>query len=166
VRIWDQSPQGNHLDLAPFNKHKVQPGNDNGVNASSFPITLSGGWRAYGAYFTPGCGYRNYKNTTGVAVANAPEVIYFVIDGTRSNDKCCFDFGSESRAWERGRGPGARRGPGGEAGARERGGGPGDYLRRLLVLRALLHTRARASAACVCTCTHYCRGACCTTTVT
>ena len=95
MRIWDQSPQGNHLDLAPFNKHKVQPGTDNGVNASSFPITLSGGWRAYGAYFTPGCGYRNYKNTTGVAVGNAPEVIYFVIDGTRSNDKCCFDFGSE-----------------------------------------------------------------------
>ena len=94
VRLWDQSAQGNHLERAPFNRHKVQPGVDAAVNASSFPITLSGGWKAYGAYFTPGCGYRNYRNTTGVAVGNEPEVIYFVVDGTRSNDLCCFDFGN------------------------------------------------------------------------
>jgi hypothetical protein len=94
TRLWDQSPQGNHLDVAPTNTHKVAPGLDQPVNASRFPITLSGGWKAYGAYFEPGNGYRNYRNTTGVAVGNEPETIYFVIDATRSNDKCCFDFGN------------------------------------------------------------------------
>ena len=95
TRLYDQSPQGNDLVVAPTNARHVAPGRDVPVNASDLPITVSG-WKAYGMRFGPGNGYRNARNTTGVALGNEPEVIYFVVDGARSNGACCFDFGASS----------------------------------------------------------------------
>lgn len=88
--IYDQSPQGNHLTIAPPGGHVHQ--GDKPVNASRHPITL-GGQPVYGAYFEGGMGYRN-DNTTGVATGNEPETIYMVTSGTHYNGGCCFDYGN------------------------------------------------------------------------
>ena len=40
-------------------------------------------------------GYRN-DTTTGIAKNDEPETIYMVTSGTHYNDRCCFDYGSES----------------------------------------------------------------------
>ena len=93
--LFDQSPQKNDLAVAP---------RDIPVNASQLPVNASG-WRAYGMLFGPKNGYRNVRNTTGVALGNDPEVIYAVIDGRRANEACCFDFGNaEARPGDAGDG--------------------------------------------------------------
>ena len=64
-RIDDQSPRGNHLYIAP--REKSQGGFNSPVNASRFAISIAG-QKAYGAYFTPGAGYRNVNTSVrGVA---------------------------------------------------------------------------------------------------
>ena len=101
VRIYDQSPRGNHLDLAP-------PGGasrtgDNGVNASRAPETLNGA-KVYAAYFEGDMGYR-IENTSGVATGNDPETLYMVTGGTHYNAGCCFDYGNaETDALDHGAG--------------------------------------------------------------
>jgi hypothetical protein len=67
-RIYDQSPRGNTLDLAPPGGN-VHHG-DAPVNASLHPITVRG-TRVYGAFFTGGQGYRIDKSN-GVATGNDP----------------------------------------------------------------------------------------------
>lgn len=90
VRIYDQSPRGNHLDVAPKGGHVPFP--DRAVNASQAPFTL-GGRRVYAARFDGGMGYRN-DNTSGVATGDAAETIYMVASGLHYNDRCCFDYGN------------------------------------------------------------------------
>lgn len=122
--IYDQSPQGNHLQAAPGRRGHT----DIEVNATHDPLTL-GGKKVYSAYFqrtsdypnATGCvsncahpkeigvGYRN-DNTTGVAKGDEPETLYMVASGQHYNEGCCFDvrnsppsmfrgsFPSESRA--------------------------------------------------------------------
>ena len=90
-RIYDQSPRGNHLSIAPpggaYNRQDLP------VNASRWPTTL-GGSRVYAAYFEGGGqGYR-IDNTSGVATANDPETLYMITDGTHVNGGCCFDYGN------------------------------------------------------------------------
>lgn len=41
----------------------------------------------------PGIGYRR-DQTNGVATGNDPEAMYAVVDGTRYNSGCCFDYGN------------------------------------------------------------------------
>jgi len=89
-RIFDQSPMGNHLDVAPGGGAAHNP--DKPVNAASAPITVSG-HTAYGARFEGGMGYRN-DNTTGVAIGDDAETLYMVADGVYYNEKCCFDYGN------------------------------------------------------------------------
>ena len=89
-RIYDQSPYGNHLDIAPPGGAHNQA--DSPVNATRFPITLSG-HSAYAAYFEGGMGYR-IDITTGVAQGNDPETLYMVTSGTHVNGGCCFDYGN------------------------------------------------------------------------
>lgn len=78
-RIYDQSPSGNHFDIAPQNaRHGT--GSDLPVNASRFRTTANG-FPIYAAYFEGGMGYRN-DNTSNMAKGNDPEVIYYVVDGS------------------------------------------------------------------------------------
>lgn len=89
-RIYDQSPQGNHLDLAPGGSACGGP--DNPVNASRERLTV-GGHPVYSAYFENHNGYRNIK-TKGVATGDAQETMYMVTSGTHYNGGCCFDYGN------------------------------------------------------------------------
>jgi len=88
-RIYDQSPQGNHLDTAP---RGTQHGPDAPVNATAEKLML-GGHPVYAAYFEPGQGYRNNK-VTGTAKGDEAETIYMVTSGKHFNNKCCFDYGN------------------------------------------------------------------------
>jgi hypothetical protein len=87
----DQSPAGNDLGVAP----QERGGFDLPVNASRFPITVNGA-KAYGAFFEPQMGYRNTTGT-GMATGNEEESMFFVVDGTRENSYCCFDFGNAGK---------------------------------------------------------------------
>lgn len=89
-RIYDQSPFGNHLDIAPGGGQDPTP--DKGCKADKAQITV-GGHKVYGAYFQKGMGYRN-NNTTNVAVGDEAETIYMVVSGTHYNNECCFDYGN------------------------------------------------------------------------
>ena len=61
--IYDQSPMGNHLAIAPpGGAHEKR---DAPVNATADPLTI-GGHRAYSAYFEGGMGYRRDR-TSGIA---------------------------------------------------------------------------------------------------
>jgi len=95
-RIYDQSPNGNHLELAP-------PGGaarvwDRGVNATAHRVLVKDGASGqpvpvYGARFEPGMGYRADR-TKGIAVGDEPETMYAVLSGRIYNDRCCFDYGN------------------------------------------------------------------------
>jgi non-reducing end alpha-L-arabinofuranosidase len=78
-RIYDQSPFGNNLDVAPPGGAVPRP--DKPVNATRHPITANGN-PVYAAYFEGGMGYR-IDITTGVAQGNAPETLYMVRMGSR-----------------------------------------------------------------------------------
>ena len=90
LQVYDQSPQGNHLTVAPKGGNVPHP--DGGVNASEAPFTL-GGRHVYAARFNGGMGYRN-DNTSGVATGDAAETIYMVASGLHYNSECCFDYGN------------------------------------------------------------------------
>jgi hypothetical protein len=90
--LMDQSPRGNHLAVAP--KEGGQ-GFDAPVDASRFPISVNG-FKAYGAWFEAGEGYR-CVNASGMATGNDPEVLFFVVDGSRFNNACCMDFGNAGK---------------------------------------------------------------------
>ena len=94
-RIYDQSPNKNHLDLGPGGGAAKAP--DRGTNATANRVFV---WDAskklrpvYGARFEGGMGYRN-DHTTGVALGDEPESLYMVVAGKHYNDKCCFDYGN------------------------------------------------------------------------
>lgn len=92
--IYDQSGSGNHLRRAPGGAFRgpEADGSDNLASAIGAPVTL-GGQRAYGVFVSPGTGYRN-NAARGIAVADQPEGIYAVLDGSHYNDGCCFDYGN------------------------------------------------------------------------
>lgn len=100
-RIFDQSPRGNHLDIAPPGGAARHP--DNGVNASRHKLMV-GGHPAYGASFEGGMGYR-IENTSGIAKGDEPESMYMVAAGKHYNGACCFDYGNaETDAFDDGEG--------------------------------------------------------------
>ena len=76
-RVYDQSSQMNHLDIAPAGGYVHHP--DEPVNASRLALKVNGN-KVYGAYFEKGMGYRN-DNTSGVVTGNDPETIYMVTSG-------------------------------------------------------------------------------------
>ena len=94
-RIYDQSSQNNHLDIAPPGGNAEHY--DKAVNASRQPLTVdnqqNGTTKVYAAYFEGGMGYRIDK-TSGVAIGNEAEVIYMVTSGKHYNSGCCFDYGN------------------------------------------------------------------------
>ena len=90
--IYDQSPQMNNLPVSPP-VHWL-PNGGTPTNASAAKITI-GGHSVYGIYVVADAGntYRN-DNTKGVATGDQPEAMYAVVDGTRYNGRCCFDYGN------------------------------------------------------------------------
>ena len=90
LRIFDQSPFGNHLDIGPAGGTVRTP--DNPVRADGYPVTVAQ-HAVYGAYFEGGMGYRR-DNTSGVAVGDEPETIYAVWSGAVYNPGCCMDYGN------------------------------------------------------------------------
>lgn len=92
--IYDQSGKANHLTRAPKGGFDgPQPdGSDNLADATAAPVYLNG-QKAYGVLSLPGTGYRN-NEAVGTAVDDEPEGMYAVLDGTHSNDQCCFDYGN------------------------------------------------------------------------
>lgn len=88
--IYDQSPSGNHLQVAPGGGEAPSP--DQPVQASRYPVTV-GGHKVYAAYFEGGMGYRR-DTTSNVATGNEPETIYMVTSGQHYNSGCCFDYGN------------------------------------------------------------------------
>ena len=98
TRIFDQSPQHNHLSVIGEPSGLVAVGAGGrlhngapitGTNASADPLFV-GGHAVYSAYFEGGMGFRN-NVTTGVATGDEPETIYMVTSGTHYNGECCFD---------------------------------------------------------------------------
>ena len=89
-RIYDQSPFGNHLNLAPPGGAHTAP--DNPVNATADSITLNKN-KVYGAKFEGNNGYR-IDITNGVAQGNDEETIVAVLNGEHFNNGCCFDYGN------------------------------------------------------------------------
>ena len=89
LRIYDQSPRGNHLDTAPAGG-ACKPAGGGGlqpVNATADPITI-GGHKVYGAYFQGHQGYRIDK-TNGVATGEGEETMFMVTRGDHVNDGWC-----------------------------------------------------------------------------
>lgn len=77
LRIFDQSPEHNHLDTSPAGgacNFPLSP-----VNASRHPVSI-GGHQVYGAYFEGHMGYR-IDRTSGVATGTTAETIYMVTRG-------------------------------------------------------------------------------------
>lgn len=100
--IYDQSPQENHLSVAP-------PGGQARfnlpVNAAAFPVRVGGGSiPAFGALFQGEQGYRR-DNTTGIPTGDDPETIYLVTSNAVYNGACCFDAG-QAETNNRDQGPG------------------------------------------------------------
>jgi len=94
-KIYDQSGNANDLSAAPPGgaaNGTAANNYDQEADATAAPVTLNG-QKAYGVYVVPGVGYRN-DETTGVATGDEPEGLYAVLDGTRSNGGCCFDYGN------------------------------------------------------------------------
>ena len=87
--IYDQSGRGNHLTPAPAGG---VCGADSPADAKAQPLTI-GGNNVYGVQISPHIGYRR-NNTSGIATGDQPEGMYAVLDATRYNTGCCFDYGN------------------------------------------------------------------------
>ena len=91
-RIYDQSPQKNHLDIGPPGGHVNKT--DNAANASRQPLTVDNGkTKVYAVYIEHRMGYR-IDNTSQIATGNEPETIYMVTAGKHFDAGCCFDYGN------------------------------------------------------------------------
>ncbi|KAJ7602161.1 family 54 glycoside hydrolase [Mycena polygramma] len=92
--VYEQSGRRNHLTKGPPGSasHGPEPDGDFLSAAGGAPVTLNG-QKAYGLFISPGSGYRN-DATNGIAVGDAAEGIYAVLDGTHYNGGCCFDYGN------------------------------------------------------------------------
>lgn len=92
--IYDQTSNANHLTQAPKGAFSgpAAGGADNLADAGAAPVTLDGN-KVYGVLVNPGTGYRN-DEAVGTATGDGAEGMYAVLDGTNSNDQCCFDYGN------------------------------------------------------------------------
>lgn len=80
-RIYDQSPNQNHLGIAPpGGAHRVT---DIPASATADPLTVSG-HRVYGLRMDPPSGYRN-DTTSGIAIGDEAESMYAVFNGSHYN---------------------------------------------------------------------------------
>lgn len=84
--VYDQSPRGNHLTVAPAGGAVNRP--DSPVDAEGLRVSV-GGHAVWAAYFQGGQGYRR-DATSGVATGNEEETLFMVTSGTVFNAGCCF----------------------------------------------------------------------------
>ena len=94
TKIYDQSGHGNNLTQAPHGGFSgpATGGYDNLPVAGMAPVTVDG-HKAYGVFIEPGMGLRD-DDTNGIATGDAPEGMYWVVDGHHYNSGCCFDYGN------------------------------------------------------------------------
>jgi hypothetical protein len=94
AKLYDQSPMHNDLTQAPRGGFSgpALGGFNNLPIADMAPITI-GGHKAYGVFIEPGMGLRD-DDTTGIAVDDQPEGMYWVLNGQHFNNGCCFDYGN------------------------------------------------------------------------
>ena len=90
TEIYDQSGNGNNLTDAPGGGAAGGP--DALANATAAPAMVDGS-KVYGVFIAAGDGYRD-DSTRGIATGDAAEGEYAVLDGTHSNNGCCFDYGN------------------------------------------------------------------------
>jgi hypothetical protein len=92
--LYDQSPMHNDLTQAPRGGFSgpAMGGFNNFPIADMAPVTL-GGHKVYGVFIEPGMGLRD-DDTTGIAVDDQPEGMYWVINGQHFNGGCCYDYGN------------------------------------------------------------------------
>eukprot|EP00035_Acanthoeca_spectabilis_P007073 m.132149 g.132149 ORF g.132149 m.132149 type:complete len:351 (+) comp13785_c0_seq1:34-1086(+) len=115
-RIYDQSPQGNHLGIEHGAPNLAPPRNiqDLGVNFSDPRSKASlGGRPIYAAFFAgaatepqpfTGQGYSN-RTATKTAQGDAPQTVYAVVGGRHYNGLCCFDYGNAENVTDGKAGP-------------------------------------------------------------
>ena|ERR1017187_82274 len=91
--LYDQSP--NHNDLTKSPKALWLPNGGNEAKATDGKVTVSG-HTAYGIYVSGSSTNVAYRNnaTKGLAKNDDPESMYMVVDGKRSSQWCCFDYGN------------------------------------------------------------------------
>ncbi len=96
-KIYDQSPNGNHLVKSPKGGFLHNGGHEADAKGAGTKVN---GHQVYGVRTTSSwdneagsVGYRN-NSTKGIAVKNQPEGIYMVCDGKVYNEWCCFDYGN------------------------------------------------------------------------
>jgi non-reducing end alpha-L-arabinofuranosidase len=90
TEIYDQSGNGNNLTDAPGGGAAGGP--DALANATAAPAMVDGS-KVYGVYIAAGDGYRD-DSTKNIATGDAAEGEYAVLDGTHSDNGCCFDYGN------------------------------------------------------------------------
>jgi non-reducing end alpha-L-arabinofuranosidase len=99
-KIYDQSPNGNHLVRSPRGGWMKVPAREADAKAAQIKVN---GYTVYGVYTfgngfssdttVTGAGYRN-NATTGVVTGNNAEGMYMVCSGRHYNQWCCFDYGN------------------------------------------------------------------------
>jgi hypothetical protein len=94
TKVYDQSGHGNDLTQAPRGAFSgpALGGYNNLPVADMAPVTVIG-HKAYGVFIEPGMGLRD-NDTNGIAAGDAPEGMYWVLDGHHFNGGCCFDYGN------------------------------------------------------------------------
>lgn len=95
--IYDQTPNGNDLKVAPAGGTVKSP--DKPANAADLKTTLDG-HTVYGVLIKPGMGYRagckgcDAAKATGTATGDQAETEYMVTSQKDLVDSCCFDYGN------------------------------------------------------------------------
>jgi hypothetical protein len=95
--IYDQTPNGNDLKVAPAGGTVKSP--DKPANAADLKTTLAG-HSVYGVLIKPGMGYRagckgcDDAQATGTATGDQAETQYMVTSQKDLVDGCCFDYGN------------------------------------------------------------------------
>ncbi len=106
TELYDQSPNHNHLTIAPPGgaaRGSGPGGQDLPAFATALPVS-AGGHKVYGVYINSGMGYRN-DATVNIPVNGRPEGVYMVSSGIHLTGACCFDFGNaETSALDTGAG--------------------------------------------------------------
>jgi non-reducing end alpha-L-arabinofuranosidase len=92
-KIYDQTANKNDLVKSPPALHISKGGNEANANASKDTVN---GHTVHGIYVTGYSGDVAYRNnaTKGLAKNDEPEAMYMVVDGKRTSDQCCFDYGN------------------------------------------------------------------------
>jgi len=93
--IYDQSGHHNHLTSAPpdcYLDTANMPSTESNAKGRSLKV---GGRDVYALYMNEHDGYRR-NDSSGMPIGDEEQGVYEVVDGKRSGDGCCWDFGSGS----------------------------------------------------------------------